>query len=107
MRYFRIPRFTGIEAHRTDVDRGVLRICEGAIPAPIGSLRSGPVWTALGGDSVRSVAAGKISTYEDDVGNFIQMVSTATHISGIHISPDQTKTPPVVGVFNHHGIYTL
>ncbi len=98
MRYYRIPRFTGIEAHRTDVDRGVLRICEGAVPAPVGSLRSGPVWTALGGDEPGSHTEGKIYTFKDNTnGNGIQMVSNGTFITGVHINPNQSKVPPVLG----------
>ena len=47
MRFFRIPNFTGIEAHRDDADRGTLRKCEGCIPSGPGGLRSGPVWRTV------------------------------------------------------------
>ena len=98
MRYFRIPRFTGIEAHRSDTDRGTLRLCEGAIPAPVGSLRSGPVWAALGGNEPGSHTEGKIYTFRDATnGNGIQMVSNGTFITGVHINPNQSKIPPVLG----------
>ncbi len=107
MRYFRIPRFTGIEAHRSDTDRGTLRICEGAVPAPVGSLRSGPVWTALGGDTPSSLANGKIYCFRDTTNNNgFQMVSTADYISGIHINPNQSKIPPVLGSLTANGTNT-
>ena len=48
MRFFRIPNFTGIEAHRDDADRGALRIVEGCAPLGTGGLRSGPVWESIG-----------------------------------------------------------
>ena len=100
MRYFRIPKFTGIEAHTTNTDRGVLRICEGAVPAPVGSIRSGPIWTALGG-SDPSLDSGEIYACTDAQTNKYQMVATTNDvISGIHISPNQTKIPPVLGTLN-------
>ena len=48
MRFFRIPSFTGIEAHRDDADRGSLRVVEGCLPFGSGGLRSGPVWKSVG-----------------------------------------------------------
>lgn len=48
MRFFRIPSFTGIEAHRDDADRGSLRVVEGCLPFGSGGLRSGPVWKSAG-----------------------------------------------------------
>ena len=101
MRYFRIPRFTGIEAHRSDVDRGVLRICEGAVPAPVGSLRSGPVWTAFTG-STPSPSDGGISTFIDSENNGYQMaggvgVSGDEVVTGIHVNPNQSVIPVKVG----------
>lgn len=44
MKHFRIPGFTGIENHRQDTDRGTLRVCEGAVPGAVGSIRSAPKW---------------------------------------------------------------
>ena len=99
MRYYRIPRFSGIEAHRTDVDRGVLRICEGAIPAPVGSIRSGPVWTALGGSDVPSMSAGQLKCMVDGTSfhgyQFVSAtISGGVVVTGVHINTNQTDVPP-------------
>ncbi len=55
MRFFRIPSFTGIEAHRDDADRGSLRVVEGCLPHGPGGLRSGPVWKKIGSLSQRAL----------------------------------------------------
>ena len=47
MRYFRIPAFSGIEAHRDDANRGSLRVVEGCFPLATGGMSSGPVWEDL------------------------------------------------------------
>jgi hypothetical protein len=48
VRYFRIPSFTGIEAHRDDADRGSLCVVEGCVPKSSGGIRSAPVWDEIG-----------------------------------------------------------
>ena len=61
MRFFRIPSFTGIEAHRDDNDRGSLRVVEGCMPRGLGGVRSGPVWNQLA----------KLSAISQDDKNFL------------------------------------
>ena len=84
MRFFRIPSFTGIEAHRDDADRGSLRLVEGCLPHGPGGLRSGPVWNKIG--DVQYVADGdqnKISSADDGLGNSIVFVSRQNEVHDI------------------------
>ena len=76
MRFFRIPSFTGIEAHRDDADRGSLRIVEGCLPYGPGGLRSGPVWEKVGDASARSdYQENHLHGADDGKGNSLLMVS--------------------------------
>ena len=84
MRFFRIPSFTGIEAHRDDADRGSLRLVEGCLPHGPGGLRSGPVWKKIG--DVQYVADGdqnKISSADDGLGNSVIFVSRQNEVHDI------------------------
>ena len=84
MRFFRIPSFAGIEAHRDDADRGSLRLVEGCLPHGPGGLRSGPVWNKIG--DVQYVADGdqnKISSADDGLGNSIVFVSRQNEVHDI------------------------
>jgi len=84
VRFFRIPSFTGIEAHRDDADRGSLRLVEGCLPHGPGGLRSGPVWNKIG--DVQYVADGdqnKISSADDGLGNSIVFVSRQNEVHDI------------------------
>ena len=76
MRFFRIPSFTGIEAHRDDADRGSLRMVEGCLPHGPGGLRSGPVWKKIGDVQSYSQAESNYVTASDDgQGNSLLFVS--------------------------------
>ena len=70
MRFFRIPSFTGIEAHRDDADRGSLRVVEGCLPHGPGGLRSGPVWKKVGDlSSYSESSVNQIQGMDDGQGN--------------------------------------
>ena len=103
MRYFRIPKFTGIEAHRSDADRGTLRLCEGAVPSPVGSLRSGPIWTALGGTAL-TVVADRVTCMTDAKSNGYQFIgatiSGGVCPTGVHINTNQNEIPPELGALS-------
>lgn len=76
MRFFRIPSFTGIEAHRDDADRGSLRVVEGCLPYGPGGLRSGPVWEVVGHCTKHSPdAENHISAADDGKGNSVILVT--------------------------------
>ena len=76
MRFFRIPGFTGIEAHRDDADRGSLRVVEGCLPHGPGGLRSGPVWKKVGEVSSYSTSdVNQVSANDDGQGNSLVLVS--------------------------------
>ena len=76
MRFFRIPGFTGIEAHRDDADRGSLRVVEGCLPFGTGGLRSGPVWSELGPiDYFGHDDRNHVSAIDDGKGNSIIFAS--------------------------------
>lgn len=84
MRFFRIPSFTGIEAHRDDADRGSLRIVEGCLPHGPGGLRSGPVWKKIGDvQFVSNNNQNKISSGDDGNGNSIVFVSRNNEVHDI------------------------
>lgn len=84
MRFFRIPSFTGIEAHRDDADRGSLRIVEGCLPHGPGGLRSGPVWKKIGDvQFVSDNNQNKISSGDDGNGNSIVFVSRNNEVHDI------------------------
>lgn len=76
MRFFRIPSFTGIEAHRDDADRGSLRMVEGCLPHGPGGLRSGPVWKKIGDVSKYSTNdSNHVTAADDGQGNSALFVS--------------------------------
>ena len=76
MRFFRIPSFTGIEAHRDDADRGSLRMVEGCLPHGPGGLRSGPVWSKIGDvQYISDNDQNKISAGDDGIGNSLIFIS--------------------------------
>lgn len=76
MRFFRIPAFTGIEAHRDDADRGSLRVVEGCLPYGPGGLRSGPVWEKVGDVSLKSTdSENHLHGADDGRGNSVLTVS--------------------------------
>jgi hypothetical protein len=76
VRFFRIPGFTGIEAHRDDADRGSLRVVEGCLPHGPGGLRSGPVWKKVGEvSSFSKSVVNQVSANDDGQGNSLVLVS--------------------------------
>lgn len=91
MRYFRIPSFSGIEAHRDDANRGSLRIVEGCFPVGTGGMSSGPVW-----EDVSTVDSSLISkdknnyvTSKSDVnGNAFVFASRKNAVHDIHVFPE-------------------
>ena len=93
MRFFRIPSFTGIEAHRDDADRGSLRMVEGCLPHGPGGLRSGPVWKKIGDVSKYSTTETNYVTATDDgQGNSILFVSRNCKVHDLAvISEENTK----------------
>jgi len=76
MRHFRIPAFTGIQAHRDDADRGALRIAEGCVPSGPGGLRSAPVFTGVGSVTKFSPDNNNYLTGADDPDNNSVMFSS-------------------------------
>lgn len=93
MRFFRIPSFTGIEAHRDDADRGSLRVVEGCLPYGPGGLRSGPVWEKVGDVGTKSLNnENHLYAADDGKGNNILMVSRfdEVHEVGV-ISTENTE----------------
>ena len=83
MRFFRIPGFTGIEAHRDDADRGSLRVVEGCLPHGTGGLRSGPVWKKIGSvDHFGDDEKNYVSASDDGKGNSIIFVSRNCTVNG-------------------------
>lgn len=86
MRFFRIPAFTGIEAHRDDADRGSLRVVEGCLPYGPGGLRSGPVWKKVGAvSSLNAEDENKLFAVDDGKGNSAMMVSRLNEIHDLAV----------------------
>jgi hypothetical protein len=87
MRHFRIPAFTGVEAHRDDADRGTLRLAEGCVPAGPGGLRSAPVFVELGDASTNSSAStsNNLSKLSDSSGNTVVMASRNNEIHDVRV----------------------
>ena len=86
MRFFRIPSFTGIEAHRDDADRGSLRVVEGCLPYGPGGLRSGPVWETVGGVEIESeTEINQLRAADDGNGNSALFVSRLDQVHELAI----------------------
>jgi hypothetical protein len=90
VRFFRIPGFTGIEAHRDDADRGSLRVVEGCLPFGTGGLRSGPVWEKIRrvehfGDDDRNL----VSAMDDGKGNSLVFVSRNCQVHSAVVFPEE------------------
>ena len=86
MRFFRIPSFTGIEAHRDDADRGSLRLVEGCLPHGPGGLRSGPVWKKIGDVSKYSTNdSNHVTAADDGQGNSALFVSRNCEIHDLAV----------------------
>ena len=84
MRFFRIPSFSGIEAHRDDAHRGTLRVSEGCLPSGPGGLRSGPVWKEIGKVSLYSPDAyNQLSGADDGKGNSLLFASRAEEVHDV------------------------
>jgi len=80
VRYFRIPSFSGIEGHRNKPDRGTMRVVEGCMVSPVGSLRSGPVWSKLTGYKLdRPNPSGTISSTADYSDGRVRINTAAAH----------------------------
>lgn len=76
MRFFRVPSFTGIEAHRDDADRGSLRIVEGCVPHGPGGIRSGPIWEKVGEfTAISNGEDNNVHALDDGLGNSVVAVS--------------------------------
>tara|TARA_Y100001963_G_scaffold158566_1_gene258680 strand:- start:12014 stop:13747 length:1734 start_codon:yes stop_codon:yes gene_type:complete len=87
MRHFRIPAFTGVEAHRDDADRGTLRLAEGCVPAGPGGLRSAPVFVEMGDGSSNSssTANNNLAKLSDSSGNTVVMASRNNEIHDVRV----------------------
>lgn len=86
MRFFRIPNFTGIEAHRDDADRGSLRVAEGCLPHGPGGVRSGPVWKNVGSvDLFSQNSENHLTAADDDKGNSALFVSKNSEVHDVAI----------------------
>lgn len=113
MRFFRIPGFSGIEAHRDDADRGSLRVVEGCLPHGPGGLRSGPVWKKVGDVTNVSTTGKNIITAADDtVGNSAVFVSRAGDVHDLLIiSSENTELEQLGQNYNvaipEDGLYAL
>ena len=91
MRYFRIPNFTGIEAHRDDADRGSLRVVEGCFPQGPGGMSSGPVWKKVGDVDPTLLSTDKnlsITSSADENGNAFLFASRNSEVHDIHFMPE-------------------
>ena len=89
MRFFRIPSFTGIEAHRDDNDRGSLRVVEGCMPRGMGGVRSGPVWNQLAKlNAISQDNKNFLSANDDGAGNSVLFVSRNKEIHDLAISSE-------------------
>ena len=93
MRFFRIPGFTGIEAHRDDADRGSLRVVEGCLPHGTGGLRSGPVWKKIGRvDHYGHDDRNHVSAGDDGKGNSIIFVSRNCEVHDMVMFSEENTT---------------
>lgn len=91
MRYFRIPNFTGIEAHRDDADRGSLRVVEGCLPQGPGGVSSGPVWEKVGDVDTALLSTDKnlaVTSSADENGNAFLFASRHSEVHDIHYMPE-------------------
>ncbi|MDP1581207.1 MAG: hypothetical protein Q8M02_13110 [Candidatus Didemnitutus sp.] len=63
MKHFAIRRFSGIETNYdgVDQDRGTLRMAIGVAPTPVGTLSTGPVWSGVWGQNIRTSAINKLT----------------------------------------------
>lgn len=97
MRFFRIPNFSGIEAHRDDADRGSLRVVEGCFPVSTGGISSGPVWEDLATVDETLVSQTKenhVTVKEDENLNSFMMASRKGSIHDLHV---MTEPRTVIG----------
>ena len=96
MRFFRIPSFTGIEAHRDDADRGSLRAIEGCLPHGPGGVRSAPVWEEVGDvDTFSETEYNMVSASDDGNGNSLLFVSRLGQVTDLAIlSSENTEVGP-------------
>lgn len=97
MRYFRIPNFSGIEAHRDDANRGSLRVVEGCFPVVTGGMSSGPVWEEKGTVDPAKLSSSKenvVTLKEDSNGNSVVMLSRNGKVHDIHV---MTEPKTVMG----------
>lgn len=84
MRSFRVPNFTGIEAHRDDSDRGGLAVVENCLPFGSGGLRSGFHWEDVGSVAKASKTdSNYVVALDDSEGNSILAVSRNNEIHDI------------------------
>tara|TARA_Y100000588_G_scaffold312257_1_gene338824 strand:- start:2356 stop:4101 length:1746 start_codon:yes stop_codon:yes gene_type:complete len=98
MKHFRIPSFTGIQAHRDDADRGALRIAEGCVPAGPGGLRSAPVFTDVGDVTSFSPDSNNYLTGSDDVDNNSVMFSSRDgEVKDIRVFPQSNTKLGALG----------
>jgi len=91
VRYFRIPNFTGIEAHRDDADRGSLRVVEGCLPQGPGGVSSGPVWKKVGDVDSTLLSTDKnlaVTSSADKNGNAFIFASRHSEVHDIHFMPE-------------------
>ena len=99
MRFFRIPSFTGIEAHRDDADRGSLRMVEGCLPHGPGGLRSGPVWKKIGDVQIYSSSDSNYVTAADDgQGNSLLFVSRNSNVHDLAVISEENTDISNFGV---------
>lgn len=104
MRYFRIPAFSGIEAHRDDADRGSLRVVEGCFPLSTGGMSSGPVWEDLDVVDPNMVSPTKenfVSVKADSNENSFIFASRKNKIHDMHV---MLEPRTVVGELEKEGL---
>jgi len=88
MRQFRVPSFTGIQAHRDDADRGSLRVAEGCVPSGPGGLRSSPIFQNVGTVSIYSPDSNNyLSGATDANGNSVLFSSRAQEVKDLRVNP--------------------
>lgn len=100
MRYFRIPAFSGIEAHRDDANRGSLRVVEGCFPLATGGMSSGPVWEDLDTIDPNVLSPTKenfVSVKADENENSFLFASRNSKIHDIHVMLEPRTTVGELG----------
>ena len=98
MRYFRIPSFTGIEAHRDDADRGSLCVVEGCVPKSSGGIRSAPIWEDVGEINIgTATSTNQIYAIDEKNGNSFLFVARGNEVHDMLILSEENTEVESLG----------